>query len=139
MNVRTKLTWPQKQLGFRFIQEPLVFNQLTYDHLVVGEIATIRACNDLYEAKHRLRLLERVGYWKLRGADWCQVRAFYAAILAGIEAEEFNWDVEYHEFESMIIDKPSASAAVKPDKRQYPKTQGKADQWYCKDFNSEEG
>lgn len=65
MSVCNKLNWPQKQLGYRFIQEPVAFNQLTFDHLVVGEIATIRNCIDLHEAKHRLRLLERVGYWKL--------------------------------------------------------------------------
>lgn len=140
MNVRNKLTWPQKQLGFRFIQEPVSFAQLTYEHLVVGGIATIRACTDLFEAKHRLRLLERVGYWKLRGADWSQVRAFYAAIVAGIEAEELTWDVEFHEFESMIIDKPLASSAVKPDRKfTFKQTKGKFDVWYRKDFNSEIG
>lgn len=140
--VKTKLNWPQKQLGFRFIQEPLGFNQLTFDHLIVGEIATIRNTLDMHEAQHRLRLLERIGYWKLRGADWTQVRAFFAAILAGIEAQEFGWDVEYGEFESMIIDKPLASAAVKPDKKQSAyKTRSsyKNDAWYCKEYNTEEG
>lgn len=140
MSVCTRLIWPQKQLGYRFIQEPIAFNQLTFDHLVVGEIATIRACSDLFEAKHRLRLLERVGYWKLRGAEWSQVRAFYAAILAGIEADEFTWDVEYSEFETMIIDKPAISVAVKPDKKFFSgKNKGKYDTWCCKEYNSETG
>lgn len=138
-NVKTKLVWPQKQLGYRYIQEPLSFNQLTFDHLVVGEIATVRNCTDSNEIKHRLRLLERVGYWKLRGAEWPQIRAFYAAILAGIEADEFGWEVDYGEFESMIIDKPLASAAIKPDRRNVYKTKNRIDNWYCKEFNTEEG
>lgn len=139
-SVRRKLTWPQKNLGFKFIQEPLGFNQLTFEHLIVGEITTIRNCHNMTEAKHRMRLLERIGYWKLRGADWSQTRAFYAAIIAGIEAEEFTWDVSFADIESMIIDKPLVAAAVKPDKKvvskQFKKGEGI---WFCKEYNSEAG
>lgn len=39
----------------------------------------------------------------------------------------------------MIIDKPSATAAVKPDKRPFTKGKNKNDLWYCKDYNSENG
>lgn len=136
-SVRQKLTWPQKNLGFKFIQEPLGFNQLTFEHLIVGEITTIRNCPDIKEAKHRMRLLERIGYWRLRGADWSQVRAFYAAIIAGIEAEEFGWEVSFADIESMIIDKPLVASAVKPDKKQVKKKTEMV--WFCKDYNSESG
>lgn len=137
-SVRQKLTWPQKNLGFKFIQEPLGFNQLTFEHLIVGEITTIRNCQNILEAKHRMRLLERIGYWRLRGADWSQIRAFYAAIIAGIEAEEFNWDVSFADIESMIIDKPLVAAAVKPDKKNV-KSKKAETLWFCRDFNSELG
>ncbi len=45
-NVKTHLTlrWPQMNLRFGFIEEPLKFKQLRYEHLVVGEIATICQC-----------------------------------------------------------------------------------------------
>lgn len=139
-SVRQKLTWPQKNLGFKFIQEPLGFNQLTFEHLIVGEITTIRNCQSMVEAKHRMRLLERIGYWRLRGADWSQIRAFYAAILAGIEAEEFAWDVSFADIESMIIDKPLVAAAVKPDKKPNQRVAKKTEGiWFCKDYNSEMG
>lgn len=138
-SVRRKLTWPQKNLGFKFIQEPLGFNQLTFEHLIVGEITTIRNCQNILEAKHRMRLLERIGYWRLRGADWSQIRAFYAAIIAGIEAEEFQWDVSFADIESMIIDKPLVAAAVKPDKKATGKSRKSEIIWFCRDFNSDLG
>lgn len=92
----------------------------------------------MVEAKHRMRLLERIGYWKLRGAEWSQVRAFYAAIIAGIESDEFSWDVPFADIESMIIDKPLVSAAIKPDKKGVSKPTKKTEgTWFCRDYNSE--
>lgn len=135
---KEKLIWPQKQLGFKFLQNQPSFDQLQFEHLVVGELNTIMSCEDAFQAKHRIRLLQRLAYWKMRGAQWYQIRAFYAAVISGIESHELDWDDSYTELESMMIDRPNTRDVVKFDKK--PK-QGKRDEfvWYCKKFNTEGG
>lgn len=136
---KEKLIWPQKQLGYKFLQTQPSFDQLQFEHLVLGELCTISSCEDLFEAKHRLRLLQRIAYWKMRGAFWPQIRSFYAAILSGVEAHDFDWDEKYTEIESMLIDRPASKDAIKLDrKNKFPK---KFDDtpWFCKRFNTEQG
>ena len=131
--IRSKLVWPQKQLKFAFITEDVEFKHLTFEHFVAGEIRTIRSCKSEEEKDNRLRLLERISYWKLRGAASYQLRAFYAAFLSSIEAQEMCWWDPLHELESIMIDKPVQAALIKPDKK------GKSAKWFCKDFNSARG
>ena len=133
--VRTKLTWPQKQLKFAFISESIEFRSLTFEHFVAGEVMTIRSCKNEVERDNRLRLLERICYWKIKGADWGQLRAFYAAFLSGVESHEHNWEEPLHELESMMIDRPALSAMIKPDKR----LKGIYNKWFCKEYNSMKG
>ncbi len=40
-----KITWPQKNLHYAFLQEGLSFRQLTYHHLMAREITTIQNCS----------------------------------------------------------------------------------------------
>lgn len=135
---KEKLVWPQKQLGFRFLQIQPTFDQLQFEHLVVGELSTIATCSSAFEAKHRIRLLQRVSYWKMRGAMWFQVRNFYAAVLSSIESHELDWDDSFAELEQMIIDRPTSKDVVKFDRK--PKYNKKEDSvWFCKKFNTEIG
>ncbi len=66
--VKEHLTWPQKHLKYSFIDDALSFKQLMFEHLIVGELDTIQITRNSKEVAGRLCLLERVSYWKLRGA-----------------------------------------------------------------------
>ncbi len=137
-------------LRFGFIEEPLKFKQLWYEHLVVGEIATIRQCCDQDECEARLILLDRISYWTLRGAAWSQIRAFYADVLSGVETGSVDWRGDFAQWlaesESMLIDRPAISQVVKPDKQRDMKRSGvaggkkleqkEARLWFCSDFNA---
>lgn len=138
---KEKLIWPQKQLGFRFLHQQPSFEQLQFEHLVVGELSTIAGCEDELELKNRIRLLQRVAYWKMKGAQWYQIRSFYAAIISGIEAHELHWDDNYTEIEAMLIDRPQTRDGVKFDRKPGKQfTKNKEDNiWFCKKFNSETG
>ena len=114
--VLEKLVWPQKNLHYGFLQEGLSFRQLTFYHLVAGEITTIATASPT-ERRGRLWLLERLAYWMLRGARWEQVRGLYAAVLRGIEAHELSWWDLWEDIESMMINKPETGSAIKPDKQ----------------------
>ncbi len=107
--------------------------------------------------------MERITYWVLRGAQWDQVRAFFASVLRGVEAHELAWNDDWGSLESMMIDKPDASAVIKPDRgekeksvsikkvRAASKSRDKEDKreekreskvgkvWFCKEYNSVSG
>lgn len=135
---KEKLIWPQKQLGFRFLQNQPSFDQLQFEHLVLGELCTIAGCESSFEASNRLRLLQRIAYWKMKGAAWYQIRNFYAAFLSGVEAHDLDWNDAFTDLENMIIDRPSTRDIVRFDKK--PKFVKKDDNpWFCKKFNSEIG
>ncbi len=106
---------------------------------VVGELRTIQQTRSDIERRGCMHLLERVAYWKLRGAPWRQIRAFYAAIVAGIENHELDWTTSFVDHESFMIDRPPISAMVKPDKPFVKKKADNKDVWFCKDFNMAEG
>ena len=55
---KLKLTWPQKQLKFMFVEEAVEFKDLNFDQFLAGEIKTIRTCEDKFERNNRLRILE---------------------------------------------------------------------------------
>lgn len=135
---KEKLIWPQKQLGFRYLQNQPSFDQLQFEHLVLGELCTISSTDSSFEASNRLRLLKRIAYWKMKGAAWFQIRNFYAAFISGVEAHELDWNDSFTELENMIIDRPSAKELVKFDRK--PKYVKKEElPWFCKKFNSETG
>ena len=134
---REKLIWPQKQLRLAFIENNIEFKNLTFEHLVAGKLTTIRNCVNTFERNPRLRILERICHWRLRGAVWSQLRGFYAAIVSSIEAHDNDWDLSLHELESMMIDKPAIAAALKPDRN--GTTGRKITDGYCRDYNTTNG
>ena len=133
--VKTKMIWPQKQLKFAFISKGVDFTNLTFEHFVAGQVMTIKSCKSEFEKSNRLRLLERICYWKIKGASWEQLREFYAAFVSAIKAHEMRWDDPLHELESMMIDKPALNVALKFEKR----TRNHIEKWFCKDYNSSRG
>ncbi len=52
-----KLIWPQKNLQYGFLQKGIMFKQLTYHHLITGEVSTLAQCRSVPEVQGHLRLL----------------------------------------------------------------------------------
>ena len=64
------------------------------------------------------------------------MRAFYAAILLGIEAQEMQWDLQLHEIEMMMLDKPAAGNKTSAEKSDRKVSRRQAVDWYCKNYNT---
>ncbi len=149
VKTRLMLHWPQMNLRFGFIEEPLKFKQLKYEHLVVGEVAMICQCQDQAEKEARLILLDRISYWTLQGAAWPQIQAFYANVISGVETGMVDWGSELHarlgESESMLIDRPALSQVVWLDRvhdgKKVAQSGGskktlKPRVWFCAEYNA---
>ena len=80
-----------------------------------------------------------MSYWKLRGALWHQIQAFYAAIVVGVENPKITWRTSFSEYESFIIDKPNISQMGKPDKNMIGSEKKDKDTWFCQEFNTPDG
>ena len=110
-NIQLKQVWPQKNLLEDWADEEVDFKNMTFEHLVAGEVRTIEMATQPTEILGRLKLLRRMTYIKLRGYEWSMVRKMYAAIVRSIEAEENTWSSNFDRFESILYKRiPQKSA-----------------------------
>lgn len=79
---------------------------------------------------------------------------FFDSCVEGVEAWELDWSDDWGSMESMMVDKPEASAAIKPGrsdkdsrKKVLPQKQKETRKddvkirctWFCHDFNTQGG
>lgn len=125
-DVVKQLKWPHKKLATRWVPGRLLMNQLTFEHVVAGELAIIQRATDPEEVRSRIHILQKVAYWNMQNEGWPRVREVYMSILHSIEEGESNFKSSFDEFDSLF-----------PVKRNVlqPKKTGKKEVYWCRAYN----
>ena len=133
-NIQQKVIWAQKNLLEDWADEEIEFKQMQFEHLVAGELHTIKTCTEPTQILGRLRLLRRFEYAKLRGYKWHLVRKFYTAVMRSIKTSENTWSSNFDRFEAILYRRPQilprANRGDKEDRQSVKK-------WFCRDWNKE--
>lgn len=142
-NVRSKVQVPHMAQSGLFMHKPTTFEKLSFECFVAGEARIIEMCSDPVEMLGRLKLLQRVCYWKAGGSAWVEVRSMYRAILRMIEDGEFGWMVPLFQFDAMMnIDysliQGFSTQSNQGKKRQHVSLDKNQDVWFCREFNRSE-
>ena len=69
---------------------------------MAGESKIIATTEDFDEEQGRLRLMNNIGYAYDETNNWQACRAYYAAIMVGIELGEEQWTSNFCRFETML-------------------------------------
>lgn len=101
-NVQHKVLVPHMAQNRCFMHKPVTFEKLSFECFVAGEAHIIEKCTNASEMVGRLKLLQRVCYWKAGGAPWHKVRSMYQAILRMIEDEEMPWSLLLYQFDPLM-------------------------------------
>lgn len=72
-DVVRKLKWPHKKLDSRWVSPRPLVHQLSFEHVVAGEIAIIMRSNNPEEVRCRLHILQKLAYWNLQAEGWARV------------------------------------------------------------------
>lgn len=141
-DVHMKVLVPHMAQNRCFVHRPTTFEKLTFECFVAGEARIIEKCSDPIEMLGRLRLLQRVCYWRAGGAQWTKVRSMYQAILRMIEDQEMPWLLPLYQFDPLmnidydLIINPNKEFPKKPKWKRNDSEVN--DNWFCKDFNRSE-
>ena len=139
-NIKRPAIWPHFNLQLAYAATPVAFAQLSFEQMVAGEIKTIRDSQDKVEAEGRLKLLSKLALLKARNYPWGKLRDLYAAIMREIEKDEARWDSDWRHIEESVIDPMDRVQVPGQDRGQdNSKKTSKKEEWYCKDFNTENG
>ena len=136
-NIKSVAIWPHFSLHAVFAAAPLVFNQLTFEHLVAGEVYTIAACHDVFEIRGRLNLLGRLSLLKVKGYPWERLRELYAGVLTAIEMHKTTWMSDWRSIEDMCLD--PADRVKRTTSTPMNNKNGKKEEWFCRNYNRPEG
>lgn len=140
-NVRQQVLCPHIMQNRCFVHKPVAFDKLSFECFIAGESRIIELSKDPNEMMGRLRLMQRVCYWKAGGAPWHKVRAMYQAIIRMIEDGEMHWLIPLYQFDALMnVDYDLIANGPKSFKKHHPRsptgTKGEhTDVWFCKDFN----
>lgn len=126
-DVVKQLKWPHKKLATRWVPSRLQMNQLTFEHVVAGELAIIQRATDPEEVRSRLHILQKVAYWNMQNEGWSRVREVYMSILHSIEEGEATFKSTFNEYDPMF--------PVKRSTMQNKKQITRKETFWCKAYN----
>ena len=101
--------WPDNHLDPHFVSHMPKFQDISWDQLVVGEVAIILQAKSCTQAMGRLWLLKQLAYWKLHSGNLYKVQQLYMAVVRAIEEGESFWSSNFQLLEVLVVgDQPEA-------------------------------
>ena len=105
------MEWAHHWLGKEYDANPVAFNHIKLGHYMMGESDIILNCSKPEEIRARLCLMRKMGYWVTK-YEWSSVRNVYAAILRAIETGRESWEIDFKEYEDILVTQPRNTARV---------------------------
>ena len=79
------------------------FQDISWDQLVVGEIAIILQVKSGTQAMGRLWLLKQLAYWELCSGNLHKVQQLYMVVVRAIEEGESSWSSNFQLLEALVM------------------------------------
>ena len=132
--------WPHNHLDPHFVTHMPKFQDISWDQLVVGEVAIIFQAKYHTQATGRLHLLKQLAYWKLCLGNLYEVQQLYMAVVRAIEEGETSWSSNFQLLEVLVMgDQPkTAHKSSKPIFEDHTESKEGKKVLFCKEYQSDE-